>query len=139
MEITSLTAVSPIDGRYANKTQSLRKIFSEYGLIRNRVIVEVRWLAMLSDNVAIKEVNQFSDDTRAELEQIIAEFSEADAHKVKEFEATTNHDVKAVEYFLKQRFSINSELDAVSEFLHFACTSEDIKQSITCLNVERCT
>ncbi len=126
MELTSLTAISPIDGRYANKVEALRPIFSEFGLIRHRVTVEVRWLQKLSANPAIEEVPVFSDHAMHLLDAIVAEFSIEDARRVKHIENTTNHDVKAVEYFLKKKIAGNTELEAVSEFIHFACTSEDI-------------
>ncbi len=126
MNLSSLSAVSPIDGRYGSKTHSLRTIFSEFGLIRARVEVEIRWLQQLSINPGIAEVPAFSEQTTAQLNAIIANFSEADAQAVKDIEATTNHDVKAVEYFIKEQFKGNSELESVSEFVHFACTSEDI-------------
>ncbi len=126
MELSQLTAISPIDGRYGDKTMALREIFSEYGLIRYRVIVEVRWLQKLSKVDGIPEVPILSASANSLLEEIIQSFSEADARRVKEIESTTNHDVKAVEYFLKEKFSDNDELNAINEFLHFACTSEDI-------------
>lgn len=126
MQLSSLSAVSPIDGRYGRKTEALRPIFSEYGLIRSRVIVEIRWLQLLAAEPAISEVPAFSEATQQQLEAIITQFSEEDAETVKNIESTTNHDVKAVEYFLKQKISGNSELENVSEFIHFACTSEDI-------------
>ena len=126
MELNSLSAISPIDGRYASKTADLRPIFSEYGLIRHRVIVEIRWLQSLAANGDIAEVPAFSADTTAQLERIIGGFSEADAQRVKEIERTTNHDVKAVEYLLKEKITGNAELARVGEFVHFACTSEDI-------------
>ncbi len=126
MELSALTAISPVDGRYATKTTALRPIFSEYGLIKYRVIVEVRWLQMLSNCKDILEVPEFSQTTHHRLNQILSSFSEDDALHIKEIEKTTNHDVKAVEYFLKQKITGNKELEAVSEFIHFACTSEDI-------------
>lgn len=126
MELNSLTAVSPIDGRYGSKTAELRPVFSEYGLIRQRVTVEIRWLQSLAAHPAIKEVPSFSQTTLQQLEQIVAGFSESDAQRVKEIERTTNHDVKAVEYLLKEKIAGNAELEQVSEFVHFACTSEDI-------------
>ncbi|MDX1704978.1 adenylosuccinate lyase [Pseudidiomarina sp.] len=126
MNLTSLTALSPVDGRYGSKTASLRPIFSEYGLIRNRVIVEVRWLQLLAATPEISEVPAFSDTANEALEAIINDFSEAHAARVKAIESTTNHDVKAVEYFLKEAVADHAELAAVSEFIHFACTSEDI-------------
>lgn len=126
MELNTLTAVSPIDGRYGDKTAALRPIFSEYGLIRFRVEVEVRWLQSLANHGDIAEVPALSAAANAALEQLVAEFSMEDALRVKAIERTTNHDVKAVEYLLKERFQGNSELEAISEFVHFACTSEDI-------------
>ncbi len=126
MEFSSLTAVSPIDGRYADKTTDLRPIFSEYGLIRHRVIVEVRWLQTLCAHPGISEAPKLSEHASNMLDSIIEQFSIDDAHRVKNIERTTNHDVKAVEYFLKEKIAGNHELEAVSEFIHFACTSEDI-------------
>jgi adenylosuccinate lyase len=126
MELSALTAISPLDGRYGNKTIPLRAIFSEYGLIRARVEVEIRWLQRLADHDAISEVPAFSANTNAQLNDIVSNFSEADAQRIKDIEATTNHDVKAVEYFIKEKFADNDELQAVNEFVHFACTSEDI-------------
>ena len=122
----TLTAISPIDGRYANKVDALRPIFSEYGLIRYRVEVEVRWLQALAAEAKISEVPAFSDAANQLLNSIISDFSETDAQAVKDIEKTTNHDVKAVEYFLKDKIKNNAELNAVNEFIHFACTSEDI-------------
>jgi len=126
MELSPLTAISPIDGRYGGRTEDLRPVFSEYGLIRHRVLVEVRWLQMLADRSDIPEVPAFSDEARQLLDAIVDGFDEAAAERVKAIEATTNHDVKAVEYYLKERIAGNAELEAVSEFIHFACTSEDI-------------
>ncbi|MEE9423074.1 MAG: adenylosuccinate lyase [Gammaproteobacteria bacterium] len=126
MDLTSLTAISPIDGRYGNKTESLRPLFSEFGLIRHRVLVEVRWLQLLANTPEIKEVPSFSADSEKLLSSIIEQFNEQDAQRVKDIERTTNHDVKAVEYFLKEKIDGNQEIEAVSEFIHFACTSEDI-------------
>ncbi len=126
MELTELTAISPADGRYGSKTAALRPIFSEYGLIHHRVLVEVRWLQALANNNAIDEVPAFSAETNDLLNSIVDNFSEADAQRVKDIEKTTNHDVKAVEYFLKEKIKGNFELEAISEFFHFACTSEDI-------------
>jgi adenylosuccinate lyase len=126
MELSGLTAVSPVDGRYGSKTQLLRTIFSEFGLIKFRVQVEVRWLQKLAETAGIAEVPAFSAAANAHLDAIVSEFSEADAARVKAIEATTNHDVKAVEYFLKEKVADVAELNAVSEFIHFACTSEDI-------------
>ena len=126
MHLSTLTAVSPVDGRYGNKTEPLRMIFSEYGLIRYRVIVEIRWLQALAANPQITEVPALSAQANERLESIISNFGTDDADRVKEIERTTNHDVKAVEYFLKEKIADNPELQAVSEFIHFACTSEDI-------------
>ncbi len=126
MRLSSLTAISPIDGRYADKTFELRGIFSEYGLIRYRVTTEVRWLQMLARTQGIAEVPEFSDEANAELDRVVEDFSIDDAQRVKTIEATTNHDVKAVEYFLKEKIAGNPELHKVNEFIHFACTSEDI-------------
>ena len=122
----TLTAISPIDGRYADKVDALRPIFSEYGLIRFRVLVEVRWLQALAQHPLIIEVSPFSADANQRLNSIISDFSEADAQRVKDIEKTTNHDVKAVEYLLKEKIAGCAELEKVSEFIHFACTSEDI-------------
>jgi adenylosuccinate lyase len=126
MDLSPLSAVSPIDGRYGSKTEGLRAIFSELGLIRCRVLIEVRWLERLAEHPGVPEVHALSTKAAAALERLIIDFSEQDARRVKEIERTTNHDVKAVEYFLKERFAALPELDAVKEFVHFACTSEDI-------------
>ncbi|MEW5756519.1 MAG: adenylosuccinate lyase [Pseudomonadota bacterium] len=126
MKLNELTAISPIDGRYGNKTTDLRPIFSEYGLIRHRVLVEVRWLQHLAKIAAIPEVPRFSEHATNLLNAIVDNFSVEDAQRVKNIEKVTNHDVKAVEYFLKEKIAGNAELEAVSEFIHFACTSEDI-------------
>lgn len=126
MELTSLTALSPLDGRYGRTTAALRDFFSEYALIKYRVIVEIEWLKALAAQPAIGEVPAFSRDAVALLDGIADGFSVADAERVKAIEATTNHDVKAVEYFLKEKTGANSEIASVAEFIHFACTSEDI-------------
>ncbi len=126
MDLTELTAISPVDGRYGSKTAELRPIFSEYGLIRHRVLVEVRWLQKLAAHPAIAEVPALSEHADNLLNGIVDNFSVEDAQRVKNIERTTNHDVKAVEYFLKEKIAGNAELEAVSEFIHFACTSEDI-------------
>ncbi len=126
MDLSALTAVSPIDGRYGGKTAALRDVFSEYGLIKRRVLVEVRWLQCLAAHEGIPEVPALSPSATQLLEDIVDNFAEVDARRIKDIEATTNHDVKAVEYFLKERFAGNAELEAVAEFVHFACTSEDI-------------
>jgi adenylosuccinate lyase len=126
MELSSLSAISPIDGRYGRLTIPLREIFSEYGLIKHRVIVEIRWLQALAQQAEIAEVPALSEAANTLLDQIIENFAEADAIRVKAIEKTTNHDVKAVEYYLKEKIADNAELNAISEFIHFACTSEDI-------------
>lgn len=126
MELSQLTAISPVDGRYGSKTDALRPIFSEYGLIRNRVLVEVRWLQHLANEKGIQEVPAFSAETQKLLDGLATQFALEDASRVKEIERTTNHDVKAVEYLLKEKIAGNKELEAVNEFIHFACTSEDI-------------
>ncbi|WP_049722133.1 adenylosuccinate lyase [Gilvimarinus polysaccharolyticus] len=138
MELLSpLSAVSPVDGRYGSKTTALRPIFSEFGLIHCRVEVEVRWLQRLSELDGVTEVPAFSEATHAQLNKIVEQFSEADAQAIKDIEATTNHDVKAVEYFLKSQFAGNTELEAVLEFVHFACTSEDINNLSHALMLSR--
>ncbi|NLZ78518.1 MAG: adenylosuccinate lyase [Gammaproteobacteria bacterium] len=126
MQLTSLTAVSPVDGRYGSRTSALRPIFSEYGLIRNRVLVEVRWLQRLAAHAGVTEVAPFSDTANAALNELAENFQLEHAERVKEFERTTNHDVKAVEYLLKEQAQKLPELAKVTEFIHFACTSEDI-------------
>ncbi|MCP5357323.1 MAG: adenylosuccinate lyase [Pseudomonadales bacterium] len=124
--LSGLTAISPIDGRYRNKVDALGHYFSEYALIRYRVIVEIRWLQRLAAHPGIPEAPQFTEAGNQVLENIIANFSVADAQRVKDIEATTNHDVKAVEYFLKEKVSTHPDLAQQIEFVHFACTSEDI-------------
>ena len=126
LPLNSLTALSPLDGRYESKTAALRPLFSEYGLIQRRVLVEIRWLLALSNHKKIKEAAPFSPATQKLLDGIIGNFSESDARRVKEIEATTNHDVKAIEYFLKEKTRGNKEIARCAEFIHFACTSEDI-------------
>lgn len=126
MELSALTALSPVDGRYAGKTADLRPWFSEYGLIYHRVKVEIRWLQALAAHEQISEVPALSAEANAFLEDILTRFTEDDAMRVKAIERTTNHDVKAVEYYLKEKIAEQAELNAVSEFIHFACTSEDI-------------
>lgn len=126
MELSSLTAISPIDGRYGSKTADLREYFSEYGLIRFRVEVEVRWLQTLAQNPDIAECPAVSDEANKYLDEIVTGFSIEDAQGIKKIEATTNHDVKAVEYFLKEKLASQAELKNLLEFVHFACTSEDI-------------
>ena len=126
MKLSSLTAISSVDGRYASKTKALRPICSEYGLIHRRTIVEVRWFQALCAHPGIPELPALSEASSAYLDELLASFDEKSASRVKEIESVTNHDVKAVEYFLKEKFSRVPELAAHSEFLHFACTSEDI-------------
>ncbi len=126
MDLSELTAISPIDGRYGGKTADLRPIFSEYGLIKHRILVELRWLQLLAAEPGVAEVPSLSEHATQLLDDIIDKFSVEDAQRVKNIEKTTNHDVKAVEYFLKEKITGNAELEAVSEFIHFACTSEDI-------------
>ncbi len=126
ISLSALTAISPIDGRYGSKTERLRSVFSEYGLIRYRVIVEVRWLQHLAANPEITEVPEFSAEANAQLNQLAESFTLEQAMRIKEIERTTNHDVKAVEYLIKETIADSAELNAVSEFVHFACTSEDI-------------
>lgn len=136
MELSALTAVSPVDGRYGTKTIALRDIFSEYGLLKYRTRVEIRWLQKLAATDAIKEVPAFSASAIQFLDDLAANFSEADAMRIKEIESTTNHDVKAVEYFLKEKVASVEELHAVNEFIHFACTSEDINNLSHALMLE---
>jgi len=124
--LSTLTAISPVDGRYSNKVSVFRDIFSEYGLIRNRVTVEIRWLQKLASHSLIPEVPAFSAHAGSFLDGIVSGFSVADAERIKAIESTTNHDVKAVEYFIKEKIEQVPELHAVTEFVHFACTSEDI-------------
>lgn len=124
--LSTLTALSPLDGRYASKCDALRPFLSEFGLIHARVTVEVRWLQALANHPEITEIKPFSTATNAALDAIVSDFSEQDALRIKEIERTTNHDVKAVEYFLKEKTAHIEELSTAGEFIHFACTSEDI-------------
>ncbi|MDH2018169.1 adenylosuccinate lyase [Acinetobacter ursingii] len=124
--MNALTALSPLDGRYASKCDALRPYLSEFGLIHARVTVEVRWLQALANHPEIIEVAAFSSEINAALDAIVSNFSEDDANRIKEIERTTNHDVKAVEYFLKEKIANIDELKDAGEFIHFACTSEDI-------------
>lgn len=126
MQLNALTAISPVDGRYGSKTTDLRQYFSEFGLIKYRVTVEVRWLQQLAATAGIAEVPALSAEANQLLDNIVDNFSLDDAQRVKDIERTTNHDVKAVEYLLKEKVQGNAELAAISEFIHFACTSEDI-------------
>ncbi len=126
MELTALNALSPLDGRYQSKVDPLRPFFSEYALIKHRALVEVEWLKALAAAPSIKEIQAFSPSTIQELDAAINNFGEADAAQVKTIEMRTNHDVKALEYWLKDKFANNAEIKKASEFIHFACTSEDI-------------
>ncbi|MBN4063847.1 adenylosuccinate lyase, partial [Cardiobacterium sp. AH-315-I02] len=126
MQLSELTAISPVDGRYGSKTAALKGLFSEYGLIKHRVLVEIRWFQALAAHPEITEVPALDNDAMAVLNGIFEHFSLSDAERIKTIERTTNHDVKAVEYFLKEKIQNNATLQASTEFLHFACTSEDI-------------
>ncbi len=126
MTLSALTALSPLDGRYHSKVESLRGYFSEYGLIRYRVLIEIEWLKALSAETSIQELPPFSIATIAQLDQLAAQFSEADAEQIKAIERRTNHDVKAIEYWLREKLADNPETAKALEFIHFACTSEDI-------------
>ena len=137
MHVSNLTALSPLDGRYAGKTAALRPVFSEFGLIHARVTVEIRWLQMLASHPDIHEVAAFSEPGNKALETIITDFDEKAATRVKSIEINTNHDVKAVEYFLREKIAGHKELEAVSGFLHFACTSEDINNLAYALMLKR--
>src|SRR5919206_5128459 len=137
MPLSPLTALSPLDGRYASKAAPLRELFSEYALIRFRVLVEIEWLKALAAEPAIAEVKPFSAATIAQLDALASGFSVADGEAVKAIEARTNHDVKAIEYFLKDRLAANQEVSRVAEFIHFACTSEDINNLCHALMVKR--
>jgi len=135
-----LLTISPIDGRYAGKTEPLQQYFSEYGLIRNRAIVELRWLQALANQEEEVPELALSDDAHNKIEALISEFTPQDAQRVKEIEATTNHDVKAVEYLLKEKFDGDEELSTAANFLHFACTSEDINNLSYALSLQQaCT
>ena len=126
MEITALNAISPLDGRYQSKLDGLRPCFSEYALIRYRTLVEIEWLKALANERAITKVTSFSETTLHDLDAVITNFGELDASQVKAIEVNTNHDVKALEYWLKEKFAGDPEVHRVSEFIHFGCTSEDI-------------
>ena len=126
LDLLDLTALSPLDGRYQAKTASLRPYFSEYGLIKSRVVVEVEWLIHLSHQSDISEVPEFSSQTQQFLRDLVVNFDVGEAAHIKQIEKITNHDVKAVEYYLKEKISENEELKQIGEFIHFACTSEDI-------------
>lgn len=129
MSLSTLVSISPLDGRYDSKVADLREHFSEYGLIRNRIKVEIEWLKALAAEPALAEVAGFSKATVTQLDAVVEGFLPEDGEAVKAIEATTNHDVKAVEYWLKKRFADNTEVQKVSEFIHFACTSEDINNT----------
>ena len=129
MELNALTALSPIDGRYQDKAAALHPIFSEFGLLKYRVTVEVRWLQKLAAHIQIQEVPALSAEANNYLDSIVANFSVEDANRIKTIERTTNHDVKAVEYFLKEKCEALPELYKINEFIHFACTSEDINNT----------
>ncbi len=137
MDLTTLTALSPLDGRYHGKVAPLRDIFSELALIRYRVHVEIEWLKALSREPAIVEVPAFSAVAEAHLDTVAAGFAEADGAAIKAIEARTNHDVKAVEYWLKEQLSGDPEVAPVLEFVHFACTSEDINNLSHALMLKR--
>ncbi|HEX5463395.1 MAG TPA: adenylosuccinate lyase [Burkholderiales bacterium] len=137
MDLTTLTALSPLDGRYHGKIASLRDVFSELALIRYRVHVEIEWLKALSREPAIVEVPAFSAVAEAHLDTVAASFAEADGAAIKAIEARTNHDVKAVEYWLKEQLSGDPEVAPVLEFVHFACTSEDINNLSHALMLKR--
>ena len=126
LPLSALSALSPLDGRYEKKVAHLREFFSEFALIKNRVHVEIEWLIALSQEAALAEITPFSTVTITELRERAKSFSITDAERVKEIEATTNHDVKAVEYWLRETFSANAEMVKANAFIHFACTSEDI-------------
>src|SRR5579883_1832395 len=126
MDTSALMAISPLDGRYQEKMNELRPIFSEYGLIKFRVIVEIRWIEILAEFANLPELPRLSPHAKNLLNEIIDNFSLQDAQRIKHIESGINHDVKAVEYFIKERIAGNEELAAISEFIHFGCTSEDI-------------
>lgn len=126
MQLNPLTAISPIDGRYSDKTVDLRPLCSEYGLFYFRVFIEIRWLQFLADHSDIKEIPRFSPATQQQLNQIIEHFNLDDAERIKTLEKTTRHDIKAVEYFLKEKLAKNPQLESIREFIHFGCTSDDI-------------
>jgi adenylosuccinate lyase len=126
VQLNPLTAISPIDGRYSTKTDPLRPLCSEYGLFYFRVLIEIRWLQTLADHSDIKEVPSFSSVTQQQLNDVIENFNLEDAEKIKKLEKTTRHDIKAVEYFLKQKLAKNPQLQSIREFIHFGCTSDDI-------------
>ena len=128
MNLSALTALSPLDGRYASRMAALRPLLSEFGLMHRRVQVEIEWFIALSD-AGLAELKPLSTASREFLRALVANFSEADAQAIKDIEKTTNHDVKAVEYWIKQQFAGKAELEGAGEFVHFACTSEDINNT----------
>ncbi len=138
MPNSALTAISPLDGRYAGQLESLRNYFSEFGLIRYRVRVEIEWLIALAAHAQLREIGPFSDATAAELRRLAAEFSTGNGERVKAIEAETNHDVKSIEYWLKESAGSNPEVQKASEFIHFACTSEDINNLAYALALDGC-
>lgn len=137
MELNALTAISPVDGRYGKTTTELREIFSEFGLIKSRVIVEITWLIQLAEAQALDNIPSLSTAGKSKLNRLIEQFDINAAERVKEIEATTNHDVKAVEYWLKESVSHDTELNSLAEFIHFACTSEDINNLAYALMLQR--
>ena len=138
MPNSALTAISPLDGRYAGQLEPLRNYFSEFGLIRYRVRVEIEWLIALAANAHLREIGPFSDATMAELRRLAADFSAGNGERVKAIEAETNHDVKAIEYWLKESAGSSPEVQKASEFIHFACTSEDINNLAYALALDGC-
>src|ERR1700733_9764971 len=126
MTLTALNAISPIDGRYLNKTRTLSPYFSEFALTYYRLMVEIKWLESLASNGSIVEVPPLDEESKSFLSDLINNFNESEAEKIKELEKQTNHDVKAIEYYLKDKFQSNEALKSIVGFIHFACTSEDI-------------
>lgn len=137
MTLTPLNAISPIDGRYIHKTRALSPYFSEFALIYYRLMVEIRWLESLAANEGMVEIPAFDQSTKDFLNQIISAFDETEAEKIKQFERQTNHDVKAIEYYLKDKFSAHEQLKKITTFIHFACTSEDINNLAYALMVKQ--
>ncbi|KTD82791.1 adenylosuccinate lyase [Legionella waltersii] len=137
MNLTALNAISPIDGRYLNKTRALSPYFSEFALIYYRLMVEIKWLESLAANEAIPEIPALDEKSKQFLATIISEFNETEAEKIKEFEKETNHDVKSIEYYLKDRFQENDQLKSIVGFIHFACTSEDINNLAYALMIKQ--
>jgi len=137
MPLSPLTALSPLDGRYHSKLSPLRETFSELALIRHRVLIEIGWLKALAREQAIAEVPAFTAATATELDALVARFNEADGEAVKAIEGRINHDVKAIEYFMRDKLAQNSEVMKAAEFIHFACTSEDINNLAHALMLKR--